>query len=84
VADHSCGCKVDARHLEDRCDTHALWECHKDMLPPGYGYIRNGKQCPACFRAQVKSVAVGPGISKLAYERVTGRKKVDMRGRENY
>lgn len=80
---HSCGCKVDARYLDDRCDTHALWECHKDMLPSGYAFIRNGRECPPCFRAKVASVALSPGISKLAYERVTGR-KVDKRGRENY
>lgn len=83
MQDHSCGCKVNAVHLDDRCNEHALWGCHKDALPPGYGWINNGKECPPCFRAKVASVALGPGISLLAYERIRG-KKVDKRGRENY
>lgn len=80
---HSCGCKVDARTLDDWCNTHALWECHKDMLPEGYAFIRNGRECPPCFRAKVASVALSPAISRLAYERVKGSPP-DKRGRENY
>jgi len=83
MQDHSCGCKVDARKMDDRCNEHALWECHKDMLPPGYGFIRNGKRCPPCFRANLPTVGLSPAVSRLAYERIKGHKP-DKRGRENY
>lgn len=83
MQNYDCGCKAKPQSLDDRCQTHALWECHKDVLPPGYAFIRNGRECPPCFRAKVASVAVSPGISRLSYERITGHKP-DMRGRENY
>jgi hypothetical protein len=83
MQDHSCGCKVDARFLDDRCREHALWECHKDMLPEGYAFIRNGRRCPPCFRASQPTVGLSPAISRLTYERIKGRPP-DKRGRENY
>jgi hypothetical protein len=79
-----CGCKIGAKFWDERCKKHALYSCHKDILPPSYPYVEAAGRCPPCFRAHIETVAVGPGISKLRYERMTGRKKVDMRGRENY
>lgn len=82
--DSSCGCKMNPKSLDDRCNTHALWECHKEDLPEGYPFIRNGKRCPTCFRSHIGSgLALNPAISQLTYERVRGHKP-DMRGRENY
>ncbi len=83
MADYECGCKPGARFLDDRCNKHGLWGCHKETLPPGYPYIENGKECPPCFRDRFASVALGPGLSQLKYQRIKGHRP-DMRGRENY
>lgn len=80
---YSCGCKVGALNLDDRCNKHALWSCHKDRLPPGYPYVEAGQRCPECFRSNLPTVGLGPALSRLAYERVKGHPP-DKRGRENY